>query len=172
MAATDLRVPFVSSNVSLATRTCESCESPRAFSRQRPTNSQLIQHLRGLINATGVNYVPEKRPNCRQFLGRREAVARQVFPSCFRWNLRRNGQRPFTTTVNAPNEMVRRVYVLSSLIEVIQKLVTDEISEKRRDPGGRASHGWWAEGDSRAMKSRERKMGIRSRGAKNNFETL
>lgn len=44
-------------------------------------NSWLVRHLRGLINAIGVNYVPEKRPNCRQtFDGARRL--RRKFPSC------------------------------------------------------------------------------------------
>lgn len=63
----------------LSSKSCESlCSRNEANSRQ-------LRHLRGLINAAGVNYVPEKRPNCRQSL---DAARRGSFQAISRESLR------------------------------------------------------------------------------------
>lgn len=45
------------------------------------------RHLRALINAAGVNYVPEKRPNCRQSLdGARRDGFQAISRESLRWS--------------------------------------------------------------------------------------
>lgn len=52
---------------------------------ENEANSRPLRHLRGLINAAGVNYVPEKRPNCRQSS---DAARRGSFQAISRESLR------------------------------------------------------------------------------------
>lgn len=62
----------------------ESCES---LCSRNESNSRLLRHLRALINAAGVNYVPEKWPNCRQSLdGARGGSFQAISRESLRWS--------------------------------------------------------------------------------------
>lgn len=102
------------------------CISP-ILSRSKATKElerATVGHLCGLINAGSVNYVSNRRPNCRQ---------------CYEERREWKDLRPLNTLNRrrraSLNEISGCVYVLSSLMEASEKLVTKgRVSGKRDIP--------------------------------------